>query len=323
MRGPLPCAWRRDWRSTGAACGSTANASGGGSFFEDEIVAAIRDCHVFLFVMTPDSVRSGSYPRAELARALSQKKPVIPLLKVRGMERPLQLEELQQVDFSGDFDGGLAPLLRRVEYYLSPAGYAETLRDRLRGAERELLRDLTPAEATRVHAEIRTIQEQLAQQPSWSGGIDGVQQETDRRILDQLQSARTGLSAGARNRRVINFPGRGPGPLPGAGRGDPPARPLPRGGRGAPGDRAGPGGSGKTALVCRVLRGLETGRLPDQGAALAAEGIVYLSGRGGNRLDAAGLLSGVARLLSPEAQARAEPTLIISPRLSVREKTEA
>jgi tetratricopeptide (TPR) repeat protein len=42
----------------------------------------------------------------------------------------------------------------------------------------------------------------------------------------------------------------------------------------------GRGGIGKTAMVCRLLKSLEGGQLPDEGGPLSVDGIVYLSERG-------------------------------------------
>jgi GTPase SAR1 family protein len=42
----------------------------------------------------------------------------------------------------------------------------------------------------------------------------------------------------------------------------------------------GRGGVGKTAMVCRLLKGLETGQLPDGLGAMKVEVIVYLSESG-------------------------------------------
>ena len=45
----------------------------------------------------------------------------------------------------------------------------------------------------------------------------------------------------------------------------------------------GRGGVGKTAMVCRLLKGLEAGQLPDELGELAVDGIVYLSPIGARR----------------------------------------
>ena len=68
----------------------------------------------------------------------------------------------------------------------------------------------------------------------------------------------------------------------------------------------GRGGIGKTATVCRLLKGLEAGRIPDvEGdlAAVKAGGIVYLSSNGAHQVDYPTLVADLLRLL-PEPDAR-------------------
>ena len=68
----------------------------------------------------------------------------------------------------------------------------------------------------------------------------------------------------------------------------------------------GRGGIGKTATVCRLLKGLEAGRIPDvEGdlAAVKAGGIVYLSSNGAHQVDYPTLVADLLRLL-PEQDAR-------------------
>ena len=66
----------------------------------------------------------------------------------------------------------------------------------------------------------------------------------------------------------------------------------------------GRGGVGKTAMVCRLLRSLEGGRLPDDGGALAVDGIVYLSSRAWHPVKFPYVFSDLCRLL-PEDVAEA------------------
>jgi tetratricopeptide (TPR) repeat protein len=66
---------------------------------------------------------------------------------------------------------------------------------------------------------------------------------------------------------------------------------------------AGRGGLGKTAMVCRLLKALEGGRLPDDGGELAVAGIVYLSPVGGHPVNFPNLFADLCRLL-PEDQAK-------------------
>ena len=63
----------------------------------------------------------------------------------------------------------------------------------------------------------------------------------------------------------------------------------------------GRGGVGKSAMVCRLLRSLEGGQLPDDGGALAVDGIVYLSdARSFHRANVPDLYAGLTKLLSDE-----------------------
>jgi tetratricopeptide (TPR) repeat protein len=70
---------------------------------------------------------------------------------------------------------------------------------------------------------------------------------------------------------------------------------------------AGRGGIGKTAMVCRLLKGLEADRLPDvegDSAAITVGGIVYLSRNGLHQVDYPTLVADLLRLLPAEAAQR-------------------
>ena len=68
----------------------------------------------------------------------------------------------------------------------------------------------------------------------------------------------------------------------------------------------GRGGIGKTAMVCRLLKGLEAGRIPDvegDSAAITVGGIVYLSRNGVHKVEYPTLVADLLRLLpADEAQ---------------------
>jgi tetratricopeptide (TPR) repeat protein len=67
----------------------------------------------------------------------------------------------------------------------------------------------------------------------------------------------------------------------------------------------GRGGIGKSAMVCRLLRSLEGGQLPDDGGALAVDGIVYLSdARAFHRVTVPDLYTGLTKLLPEETVKR-------------------
>jgi len=64
----------------------------------------------------------------------------------------------------------------------------------------------------------------------------------------------------------------------------------------------GRGGVGKTAMVCRLLKALETGQLPDDGGELPVDAIVYLSPAGIHPVSFPNLFADLTRLL-PDAEA--------------------
>jgi tetratricopeptide (TPR) repeat protein len=66
---------------------------------------------------------------------------------------------------------------------------------------------------------------------------------------------------------------------------------------------AGRGGVGKTAMVCRLLKALESGRLPDEEGELPVDAIVYLSPAGIHPVSFANLFADLTRLL-PDAEAQ-------------------
>ena len=78
----------------------------------------------------------------------------------------------------------------------------------------------------------------------------------------------------------------------------------------------GRGGIGKTSMVCRLLKGLEAGRIPDvEGdvAAVKVGGIVYLSSNGAHQVDYPTLVADLLRLL-PQQDARRLEHLYRDPR---------
>jgi tetratricopeptide (TPR) repeat protein len=71
----------------------------------------------------------------------------------------------------------------------------------------------------------------------------------------------------------------------------------------------GRGGVGKTAMVCRLLKGMEAGRIPDvegELASVAVGGIVYLSSNGVHQVDYPTLVADLLRLLPAEEARRLE-----------------
>jgi tetratricopeptide (TPR) repeat protein len=84
----------------------------------------------------------------------------------------------------------------------------------------------------------------------------------------------------------------------------------------------GRGGVGKTAMVCRLLRSLERGKLPDDGGELALDGIVYLSARSGHPVNFPNLFYDLCKLV-PESAAKYLDQLYKDPKQSVNAQMQA
>jgi hypothetical protein len=85
----------------------------------------------------------------------------------------------------------------------------------------------------------------------------------------------------------------------------------------------GRGGIGKSAMVCRLLRSLEGGQLPDDGGPLAVDGIVYLSdARSRHRVTVPDLYAGLTQLLNEETVKRLD-LIYRNPHASIEKTFEA
>ncbi len=62
----------------------------------------------------------------------------------------------------------------------------------------------------------------------------------------------------------------------------------------------GRGGVGKTAMVCRLLKALESGGLPDNLGEMKIDGIVYLSESGSHRVNFPNIFADLSKLLPTE-----------------------
>jgi CheY-like chemotaxis protein len=291
---------------------------------DDQIVEALRACRSLLLVITTDSVRSQSSCEREWLRALSYKKPVVPLLCGRGLEIPFRLQGRRYVDFTGDFGAAVVKLRAHLLWQESPAGLLQTLRDRQADALHDLDRAHDVPQRRRIEEDIAWLNEQVAQQQRLVDDPHVTARRVERSIAERLERDRQLKPAAdaTSHVNVINFP---PTIAPTYFQGrqaemrwigeflrDDSRRLLAVVGR---------GGTGKTALVCRVLRALEGGALPS-GEPLAVAGVVYL----GASLSRAGftsqLFADLARLLPREGEADLD-SLFRDSQVSLASKMEA
>lgn len=295
-----------------------------GRDWDEEIVEAIRACDTLLFAMSPDSVEPHSICKNEWTRALRYKKPVIPLLLTRDVEVPFGLGTRQYIDFTGAFQVAVDELCAHLQYLASAPGQLQAMKDRLVDARRDLRRAATDTERIRVEDEIALLEKQIADQQLVVENPERVAARAEQNIARGLERERqpsTPISPLARSKFINPPPGIAPAYFQ---------------------DRAvetlliadflkddskrlvtivGRGGVGKTALVCRLLKSLETGELPDNGGPLQIDGVVYLSAIGTRRITFPNLYADLCKLL-PEEVSRDLHSLYKDPKVSTELKMQ-
>lgn len=286
-----------------------------------QLPEAIRECKVLLFVMTKDSVEPQSMTNEEWAFALKYKKPIIPLRLHSDTDLPFGFGRRQWIDFTGEFEHGLAQLRKRLADLDSPKGQLQLLRDRLADAERDLKR-ATAEDEVRITAEIEQLKNDIKQQDVVVKNPDYAEKRTRKNISAGLQEEQRSaeIKSETPSTKFINpipliAPNYFQGRLPELSQiadflNNDHQRILTIIGR---------GGGGKTALSCYLLKNLEFGRLPDGLGEYKAGGIVYLSEIGSHKVSFANIYSGLLQLLPAEIAGNLD-ILYREPKISVGEK---
>ena len=279
----------------------------GGTDWDEQLVEAIRDCDSLIFVMTRDSVESNSNCKQEWTRALKYKKPIIPILLHPDAEMPFRLEPRQFIDFTSAYEPALARLRTSLQHLASPAGKLQELKYRLADAQRDLRRADDDAQRARIQDDITQLEKQVADQQRVvddpEGAAKRVQESIERGLERERQPAKpvTGI---ARSKFINPPPGIAPTyfqdrhletKLTGDFLQDEALRLLTIVGR---------GGVGKTAMVCRLLKMLESGQLPDDLDPLDVDGIVYLSATGSRPVNFPNIFADLCKLLPAETAER-------------------
>ena len=274
-----------------------------GEDWDEQLLEAIKMCKGMVFVMSADSVRPDSVSKNEWVRALKYKKPVIPLLLDKNAELPFRLGSREYVKFTDSFDAGLARLRKHLVWMDSQDGQLQALKYRLSDAQRELPR-ADPEQQLRIREDIDELERQIAQQQKIIDNPKAAEQRVQQSIDAGLEGERHPAKpvGGTRQSKFINPP---PLIAPtwfqnrhfethqiGEFLRDESLRLMTVVGR---------GGIGKSAMVCRLLRSLEGGQLPDDGGPLTVDGIVYLSAaRSLHRTTLPDLYAGLTKLLPDE-----------------------
>ncbi len=258
-----------------------------------------------LFVMSGDSTKPSSNCKQELLFALSYKKPIVPILIQNGVEQPFLLGSREWIDFTDEFKAGTAKLRKFIKRLDEPEGILDMLKIRLFDAEHILCRAKSNAEENRIKAELEELNAQIQVQEKIAANPKAAQEQTKKNIEAGLERERQPEKpvAGKTSTRFIN-------PPPGIALTyyqdrlveekeivkfleNDAQRLLTIVGR---------AGVGKTAMVCRLLKALERGELPDDLGKMKADGIVYLSETGSHRVNFANVLADLSKLLPPSEE---------------------
>ena len=103
----------------------------GGTQWEQAIEDALKNCGVFIVVVSPQSNQSEWVTR-ETLRAEELKKYRVPVLLDGNL--PLRLLDLHYIDFRGDFEGGILDLIEILNQHISPEQVKEENVNSLLGA---------------------------------------------------------------------------------------------------------------------------------------------------------------------------------------------
>jgi tetratricopeptide (TPR) repeat protein len=280
-----------------------------GEDWDEQIAEAIRTCESLVFVMTEDSVAPTSVCKQEWTYALQCKRPITPLQRDAKAVLPFQLLNRQYIDFTGNFRQALAQLRLHLRWLASPEGRLRELEIRLQDARRDLIRTDDDQQQARIQAEINLLAEEIARQRERVEHPEAAAQRARESIERGIELERQPVKpvVGAVHTKFINPP---PAHAPsyfqdrhveteliGTFLQDNTVRLISVVGR---------GGTGKTAMVCRLLKSLEGGQLPDDGGPLSVDGIVYISRSGSRPVNLPNVYADLAKLLPNDQAARLE-----------------
>jgi tetratricopeptide (TPR) repeat protein len=272
--------------------------------WDEQIVEGIKTCKCMAFVMTKDSTAPTSMCKNEWTWGLKYKKIIIPIRLHKDAEQPFGLGNRQWIDFSDNFEHGLAKLRIFLREMDSPKGILHAMQDRLADAERALRR-AKGDEEKRIQVEIEELRKQIETQQRVVDNPKAAAEQTQKNIEAGLERERRPEKETKSKETSTKFINPPPGVAPNYFQ-----------------DRqvetneivkflnddaqtmmtiVGRGGVGKTAMVCRLLKGLEGGELPDGLGKMRAEGIVYLSESGSHRVNFANLFYDLCKLLPSDA----------------------
>ncbi|QDU39615.1 Tetratricopeptide repeat protein [Maioricimonas rarisocia] len=294
-----------------------------GPSFDSQLAEAIRRCKTLLFVMSYDSVEETSVCKSEWLWALKYKKPVVPLLLHSGLEPPFLLGARQMLDCTRGAVEAVPRLRDHLLWLDTDEGRLEEVRLLLSAAQRDLRRAATDDQMARIQRDIERFQHEEDELSRTLENPAAARTRVRQSISRGLERERSAPERHViRDTRVVHAP---PAVAPDHFQ-----------------DRVvetellttllksdairlvtvvGRAGIGKTALVCRLLKSLEDGRLPDSKELLSPHRMVYLSAVGSRPVSSATIQEGLSRLL-PEADSREMRELFKQAQVSIATKMQ-
>jgi hypothetical protein len=217
----------------------------------------------------------------------------------------------------------LAGIRGHLRWRASPEGVLQTLRERLADAERDLPRARNATERTRIETDLADLKRQVLDQQQLVEHPKQVAQRVEESIARGIEHERKPARPVSGLTRFINPP---PGIAPFYFQNRHVETRLVGGFVKADAQRlitvVGRAGVGKTAMVCRLLKTLERGQLPDDGGALPVNGIVYLSTTGSRRVTMPNIFADLCELLPEDKTGRLD-ALYRDPRVTTEAKVRA
>ncbi len=296
-----------------------------GRDWDEQIADAIRTCDSLLFVMTKDSVEDRSICKLEWTRALKYKKPVVPLLLECDADAPFRLANRQYIDFTVAFEQALSKLRIYLQWLASPEGTLQGLKDRLTDAERDLRRTQDLMQQARIKDEIELLKKEIENKQRIIANPEDAEKRVKESIERGLERERQPEKpiSGVTHTKFINPP---PGVAPNYFQDRHVETKLIGDFLKNDSQRlmtiVGRAGMGKTAMVCRLLKSLESGQLPDNGGELSVDGIIYLSETGTRKVNSPNLYADLCRLL-PDDIAKGLDEVYKNPKASAEAKMQA
>jgi len=283
-----------------------------------QIVDAIRKCDSFIFIITRDSVHTSSVCKNELQEAIRFKKPIIPVRLHKDADLPFRINCRQYIDFTVDYDAGLAKLRKEVQWLGTPEGELQLLTNRLADAQRDLKR-ASECERNRIVQEIQDISDQILERIRV---LNTSHEDWERSLAVRLKEQQAPPSP-KQVTSTVRFINQAPMSAPPFFQDresesriiteylkDESCRIITLIGR---------GGVGKTAVVCRLLKSLERGTFPDDLGEFRVGGIIYHSKFGIQTIGFANLFGDLCKLLPPDVAAKYD-SIFQDGQRSVRDK---